>query len=270
MSLRGSEATAAIQTKNRLLRLTARNDKGTKMARQARIVIENTAHHIMQRGINGAPIFFKKDHFQHYLNLLESNLKTASIDILGYCLLPKQIHLIVTPKNSDDLARMIGETHRIYTKNINHEMSRSGPLFQNRFFSYPMDEQNTLRAARYVETLPITAKITDTPEKYLWSSAKYRIKVKENSILKPFSSFHSLHNWSDYLDRPMNPDEIKKINLHLQTGRPRGSDLFLDNIEAEIGRPVRPKKRGRKPKEQKEDKKTSFFNVFSLRGIKRA
>jgi putative transposase len=242
------------------------------MARQARIVVENTPHHIMQRGIDGEPIFFKKEHFQHYLDLLEKNLKASSMDLLGYCLLPNQIHLIVTPKQPEDLARIIGETHRLYTKNINEDQSRSGPLFQNRFFSYPMDEQNSLRAARYIETLPITAKITQQPEKYLWSSAKFRIKVKENSILKPFSSFHSLHNWSDYLERPMAPEEIKAINLHLQTGRPRGSDLFLDNIEEKIGRPVRPKKRGRKPKQQQqkqEENKGGFFSAFPLRAKRR-
>ena len=48
--------------------------------------------------------------------------------------------------------------------------------------------------------------------------------------------------------RAMNPEEINQVQLHLQTGRPRGSNLFLDSIEDKIGRPVRPQKRGRKPK----------------------
>lgn len=243
------------------------------MARQARIVIPNTAHHIMQRGIDGNPVFFKKENFQYYMNILEDHLKGSSIDLLGYCLLPTQINLIVTPKKAEDLARIIGETHRLYTKTINEEQDRTGPLFQNRFFSYPMDEQNSLRAARYVETLPVTAKITDRPDLYLWSSAKYRIKMQDHSILKPFNSFHSLHNWSDYLSRPMDPDELRTIQLHLQTGRPRGSDIFLDNIEQQIGRPVRPKKRGRKPKQETETKeieKSGFFSAFPLRARRRS
>lgn len=220
------------------------------MARQARIVISNTPHHIMQRGINGQPVFFKKEHFQHYLSLLENHLKESNVDLLGYCLLPNQIHLIVIPQKAESLSRVIGEIHRQYTKIINEEQGRSGSLFQNRFFSYATDEQNSLRAARHVETLPVTAKITDSPEKYLWSSAKFRIRMIEHPILKPFRSFHSLHNWKDYLDRPMEMEELRNIQIHLQTGRPRGSDIFLDNIEEKIGRTVRPKKRGRKPKDQ--------------------
>ncbi len=66
----------------------------------------------------------------------------------------------------------------------------------------------------------------------------------------------------------MDLDEIKTINLHLQTGRPRGSDIFLDTIEREIGRPVRPQERGRKPKQEmkpQEENKGGFFSAFPLR-----
>ncbi len=221
------------------------------MARQARIVIENTAHHITQRGNRGEHIFFEKSDYQTYLDMLTEQCTRFDVALLGYCLLPNQIHLIAVPEKTELMARAIGETHRLYTVFINHKKDWCGHLFQDRFFSYPMDEQNSLRAARFIETLPVTAGIAPRPENYLWSSAKSRIKVTDNSILRPFRSFHTIHNWADYLARPMDTDELKTIQLHLQTGRPRGSDLFLDNIEAKIGRPVRPQKRGRKPKVQK-------------------
>lgn len=224
------------------------------MARQARIVIPNTAHHITQRGNRGEHIFFEKNDYQTYLNILTEQFERFNISLLSYCLLPNQVHLIVLPEESEMMARAIGETHRRYTCFINERKKWRGHLFQDRFFSYPMDEQNSLRAARFVETLPVTAGIAPKPENYLWSSAKSRIKVVTNSILKPFRSFHSIHNWSDYLARPMDINEMKSIQVHLQTGRPRGSDLFLDNIEGRIGRSVRPQKRGRKPSVSKEQK----------------
>ena len=146
------------------------------------------------------------------------------------------------------MARAIGETHRRYSCVINERYDWRGHLFQVRFFSYTMDEQSTLRAARFIETLPVTLKIAPKPENYLWSSAKSRIKVVDNPFLKAFRSFHAMQNWAEYLERPMDSNEMNKIQLHLQTGRPRGSDLFLDNIETRIGRTVRPQKRGRKPK----------------------
>ena len=226
------------------------------MARQARIVIENTSHHITQRGNRGEHIFFEKADYQTYLDILVEQCERFNVSLYSYCLLPNQVHLIAEPKKVALMARAIGEAHRRYTNHINERNDWRGHLFQDRFFSYPMDEKNTLRAARFIETLPMTMGITPKPECYLWSSAKCRIKVAENSFLKPFQSFHSIDNWADYLKRPMDPNELRTIQLHLQTGRPRGSDLFLDNIEAEIGRPVRPQKRGRKPKVQKKAAKS--------------
>ena len=60
----------------------------------------------------------------------------------------------------------------------------------------------------------------------------------------------AIDNWEEFLSRPMNESEMNMIQLHLQTGRPRGSNIFLDTIERQIGRSVRPKKRGRKPKNE--------------------
>lgn len=221
------------------------------MARQARIVIENTAHHITQRGNRGENVFFEKSDYQTYLDILTEQCERFKVSLFGYCLLPNQVHFIAEPKESELMARAIGETHRRYSCLINERNDWRGHLFQDRFFSYPCDEQNALRAARFIETLPVTMGIAPKPENYLWSSAKSRIKVVENHFLKPFRSFHAVQNWADYLARPMDPDEMNKIQLHLQTGRPRGSDLFLDNIEEKIGRTVRPQKRGRKSKSQK-------------------
>ena len=221
------------------------------MARQARIVLSNHLHHITQRGNRGEHVFLQKDDYQTYLDILQEQCKRFDVSLYSFCLLPNQIHLIVQPKEAPMMARAIGETHRRYTNHINGRENWSGHLFQNRFFSYVADEQHALRAARFVETLPVTLGIAPKPENYLWSSAKSRIKVIQNGFLKPFQSFHAVQNWEGYLSRPIDPNEMNTIQLHLQTGRPRGSDLFLDNIEAQIDRSVRPQKRGRKPKSQK-------------------
>ena len=228
-----------------------KSDSNTLMARQARIVLPNTPHHITQRGNRGEKVFFQKEDFQTYLEMLTEQCARFKVSLLSYCLMPNQVHLIAVPQEVHYLSRAIGETHRRYSCYINERENWSGHLFQNRFFSYPMDEQSALRAARFIETLPVTAGIAPKPENYLWSSAKSRIKVLNNPILQPFHSFHSVHNWGDYLERPMDPNELKLIQLHLQTGRPRGSDIFLDSIEKRIGRAVRPQKRGRKPKKQR-------------------
>jgi len=232
------------------------------MARQARIVLPNTDHHISQRGIEGARIFFQKSDYQLYLDLLQQQCTHHKISVSSYCLLPNQIHLTAKPERTELLSRAIGETNRRYTREVNSRENREGNLFQNRFFSYPIDKPSFLRAIRFIETMPITLGIAPAPENYLWSSAKSRIKLTNNSLLNNDGvTLNSIHNWADYLSRPMDMDELKTIQTHLQTGRPRGTDMFLDNVENYIGRSVRPKKRGRKPIK---NNKKQLRNTLSL------
>lgn len=217
------------------------------MARQARIVIENYPHHITQRGNRGEPLFFCKDDYKTYKNILAEQCQRFDIQLFGYCLLPNQVHLLACPTDANLLSRAIGETHRQYTNYINSRKNWNGHLFQNRFFSYAMDEQFALRAIRFIETLPVTLKLTPKPENYLWSSAKPRIKISNtDEILSNYAQFKAIEDWKNFLSRNMDAGEMNQIQLHLQTGRPRGGDLFIAMIEQRIKRPVRPQKRGRK------------------------
>ena len=190
------------------------------MARQARLIIPNNFHHIAQRGNRGEPIFFEKEDYQTYLAILQEQMEKFNLELYSYCLMPNQIHLLIKPKNKDDLSRGIGECNRQYTRYINQKNDWTGHLFQNRFFCYTLDEQHALRAARFIEVLPITARITDKPQNYLWGSARYRIKIQDHAFLKDFQTFHLAQNWEDYLARPIDITEMKTIQRHLQTGRP--------------------------------------------------
>lgn len=220
------------------------------MARQARIVLPDTPHHIMQRGSEGENIFFEKDDLKTYLSLLAQQCKTQNVSIWSYCLLPNQIHLIAFPQTPEGLAQAIGETHRRYSAHINARTGHKKSLFQSRFFSYPMDERSLLSAARFIEILPVMAGVAPSAECYLWSSARAHIKNKADILLaKEKPLIHFMPDWSGFLNGSTPLKENDDIELHLQTGRPRGADDFLDSVEKMIGRPVRPQKRGRKPKQ---------------------
>ncbi len=220
------------------------------MARQARIVLADTPHHVTQRGNRGEKIFFEKADFETYIDLLREQCDDKGVTISSYCFLPNQIHLIATPRSESALAAAIGETHRRYTVHVNAKNSWRGHLFQDRFFSYAMDERFMLRAARFIENLPVVSGIAPKAENYLWSSARAHIRLGDNPLVTEKRVLKTMPDWAAFLDRPMDTQEMDAIRLHLQTGRPRGSDGFIDAVEQTLGRTVRPQKRGRKPKAQ--------------------
>ena len=217
------------------------------MARIARIVMPDTPHHITQRGNRGEAIFFEKGDYEAYIGFMAEECAAHGVSIWAYCLMPNQIQLIAVPQKELGLGRAIGEAHRRYTRRINDRNQWRGHLFQDRFSSYPMDETHLMNAARYIETLPVFTGIAPSPESYLWSSARAHIKGRIDKLLSPEKPLlHFVPDWQNFLQDWPTAQDPKSIERHLQTGRPRGNDNFLDAIEGMIGKTVRPQKPGRR------------------------
>ena len=59
------------------------------MPRQARLILTNTAHHIVQRGHNRNAVFIVPSDFQYYLNTLREWKAELGVQVYGYCLIGK-------------------------------------------------------------------------------------------------------------------------------------------------------------------------------------
>jgi len=62
-------------------------------------------------------------------------------------------------------------------------------------------------------------------------------------------------DWSDWLIDGLREDEIEDLRRHTRTGRPLEDPSFVERLEALVGRVLRPRKRGPKPKKQKKQGK---------------
>ena len=141
------------------------------MPRTARIVIPGLPHHVTQRGNNRQDVFFSDADRKVYLELLGQQCETFGLAIDGYCLMTNHIHLIATPRDEGSLAKAVGRTNLYYTRYINRLHGRSGHLWQDRFFSCPLDDQYFWTAMIYVERNPVRANLVRKPWRCPWSSA---------------------------------------------------------------------------------------------------
>ena len=214
------------------------------MARLARIVVPTIPHHVTQRGNRRADVFFGPDDYRAYMALLAEAARKAETQVWAYCLMPNHVHLIVVPSHEDGLRAALGEAHRRYTRHINFRQGWRGHLWQERFHSFPMDEDYLLTCARYVELNPLGAGLARRPENWGRSSARARLKGREDGVVKVAALLDRMPDWRTFLAGGLDETVMEAIRSHGRTGHPLGSAEFFDKLEAILGRNVRPHNQG--------------------------
>ena len=221
------------------------------MPRSSRIVIESCAHHVTQRGNNREDIFFVDDDRRVFLTLLADASERYNLDVEGYCLMTNHVHLVVTPKHQDSLANTLKRTNQLYAQYVNRLHGRSGHLWQDRFFSSPLDELHRWRALVYIERNPVRARLCRRAWRWRWSSAAGHCGLLDSSELLDLSGWRKqmdVARWRDLLIRAEDEQQTARLRLCTSRGRPLGSDKFVAKLETLFGRRLRPLPRGRPAK----------------------
>jgi REP-associated tyrosine transposase len=222
------------------------------MGRLARVVIPDCWHHVTQRGNHQQTVFFNDADRSFYLMLLRKNGDRYKMRIAGYCLMGNHVHLAAIPQNEAALARAIGQTHNEYARWLNLRREVAGHLWQNRYYSCPMDEGHQWEALRYIELNPVRAGLVGRAVDWEWSSARAHVCGADASGLLDWADWHerwSCDSWREALDLGFeNAALLDRIREATRSGRPAGSAEFIERLERAAGRALRPRKRGPKPK----------------------
>ncbi len=218
------------------------------MARSRRIVFANIPHHVTQRGNRRQKTFFSAEDYIRYKDIMRQSCEIYDAKILAYCLMPNHIHLIVTPSSVDSLKNAIGEAHQKYTRMINFRQKWQGHLWQGRFFSCAMDDRYLISTAKYIELNPVRARLVEKPEDYPWSSAMAHLFGLDDDLIKGDYLLKLVPDWSTLLNESIVDEEFKTIKQCIRTGRPSGTEDFLNCLERTYNIRLIPLKPGPKPK----------------------
>lgn len=209
------------------------------MPRTPRIVIPGIPHHVTHRGNNHQIIFHSDIDRELYLSLVSKHAAKNDVSILGYCLMADHIHLITLPNHQDSLAKTIGVTHNVYSKNINRKYGRCGHLWQARYYSCPLDEKHLVAAMRYVEQNPVRSGTVSRAVDYLWSSAVAHTNGIDKKSILSMNWWNERFNpveWHDFLNILLDKDIARNIRYNTLTGQPlmpSGNDINVRNTALE-------------------------------------
>ncbi len=149
------------------------------MARPLRIQYPGAYYHVMNRGNRREDIFITDSDRKTFVDGLADSCETYDVRLIGYVLMPNHFHLLVqTPQaNLSEFMRHFLVT---YTVRFNRRNDRTGHVFQGRFKSLLVEEDEyLLPLSRYIHLNPIrTSQFKDADsknkseylKKYPWST----------------------------------------------------------------------------------------------------
>lgn len=213
--------------------------------------------HVVQRGNNREDCFFAEADYAAYLQWLRRAACTYRVAVHAYVLMTNHVHLLVTPGLEGGVSRMMQYLGRHYVQYINKTYRRSGTLWERRFHASVVEtEAFLLKLQRYIELNPVRAGIVKAPEQYKWSSAKGHLSPADGALIVDHEVYVRLGAtpsarvlaYGALIREPLDEGALSQIRAAARHGGVLGSDQFKDEIEIQLGRRVRLRKPGRKPK----------------------
>jgi putative transposase len=226
------------------------------MARQARTIIPGQAMHVMVRGNNREKLFFNEADRRRYLDWLREASKQFGSSVHAFALMPNHVHLLITPQNTDSLAKTMQSLGRRYAQYFNQQHHRSGTIWEGRYRSSLIDPDYLLRCQRYIELNPVRAGFESSPQDSTWTSFTSHIGGNAEPWLVDHQHFWSLGNtpferqmtWAAFVREGVPHWEDRQITDALLRSKPWVSNIYAKNLfkdnpeQALIRQRGRPKK----------------------------
>jgi len=224
------------------------------MPRQPRLDLAGVPQHVVQRGNDRQPCFFREiDHVRYLDELREISLRESRA-VHAYVLMTNHVHLLMTPSARGQVARVMQALGRRYVRYVNDRYHRTGTLWEGRYKACLVDtESYLLRCYRYIELNPLRARMVAAPADYPWSSFAGNALAVVNPLIRPHSAYlslgaHTAERCAAYralIEQAIAPDELDAIRLHLQRQHAYGSERFRAAIETQLLRRAGPARIGR-------------------------
>jgi len=221
------------------------------MPRLPRVVIPGIPHHVTQRGNRGDAVFDDDVDRRRYLELLQEYGERHGLKLVAYCLMPNHVHLVAIPLKKTSLSAALKPVHLRHAQQLNRSRGEGGLVWQGRFYSCPMDDEHTWTAIRYVERNPVRAKMVRHAEDYPWSSAPAHCGLLADPLLTELDPRPAEESeWATWLEGADDAQVLERLRSRTRTGRPVGSEAFVEKLEGIVGRVLRARKVGR-PRKRK-------------------
>ena len=158
------------------------------MPRTAREISESNIYHVILRGINQQNIFEDDEDKKKFLFILRETKELCGYELYAFALMNNHVHLLIKTGNAplEEIFKRIGGKY-VYWYNLKYQ--RSGHLFQDRFKSEPVeDDEYLLTVICYIHYNPLRAGLCDSLNYKYSSYADYLFETGDGSVSQCFET----------------------------------------------------------------------------------
>jgi putative transposase len=141
------------------------------------------------------------------------------LPVIGACLMPNHLHLLVRPTADGDLARWARWLFTTHARRYHKKHGTTGRVWQGRFKAFAIQgDAHFLTVLRYVERNALRANLADRAEHWEWGSLNWRqrrctpLKLAESPVRLP-------SDWVDIVNQPHTAQELEALRNCV--GRPK-------------------------------------------------
>ena len=232
------------------------------MPRRLRIAPGGFIYHVLNRAVGRGTIFEDEDDYAAFLRCIEHAQRRQAMRILSYVLMPNHFHLMLWPMKDDELSRFMRLLTVTHTNrwHAHHHSTGSGPLYQGRFKSFPIQaDDHLLTVLRYVERNPLRARLVKRAQQWRWGS----LHDHDAGALPPWLMqtrdwpVARRSDWVTWVNLPQTNKEEQAIRQCILRGRPLGSEKWVKKTTDRLKLHSAFRDRGRPPGNVKRARKAS-------------
>lgn len=205
------------------------------MARKPRIEIAGY-YHVINRGVEQRVVFYDKEDFEYFIELLAKGCEKFNIVLHNYCLMSNHYHLLIEIKD-ENLSKFMRYLNSIYAIYFNKRYKRNGHLWQGRYKSwYVANEAYFYILMRYIEQNPLKAKMVDKIENYPYSSSHHFFKPEilptflQNSwIVQTYQN--NIENIESFFNSQVDYQDLQELKKASSLVVASDNDKIIDNIK---------------------------------------
>ena len=213
------------------------------MPRRRRFCPAGIPVHVIQRGNNRQVLFTSDKDIAAYANWLKEGAIKFDLRVHAWVFMTNHVHLLVTPLQNGAVSRLMQYLGRLYVRYFNYSHARTGTLFEGRFRSSLVQEDEYLLACqRYIELNPVRAGMVGDPGDYLWSSYRTHGLGTQAQLWTPHAVYLSLGDdakarqkaYRGLMSELLEQQVMVKIRHCVNTGLVLGSEKFRKRVAGMI------------------------------------